>query len=107
MKGMLLAIILCISSPLFSHAQLRVAILAGIHIADVKEENDLPNYDVENKGYKSRTGGRFGFMADLPLSNSRFFFQPGIIFSSKGRKFADSIYTPTGGFYQTPQQFIN
>ena len=52
-------------------------------------------------------GGHFGLMADLPISNSKFYFQPGIVFSSKGRKFADSIYTPAGGFYQTRQQFIN
>ncbi|HEX6193706.1 MAG TPA: OmpA family protein [Chitinophagaceae bacterium] len=107
MKGMLLAIILCISSPLFSHAQLRIAILAGAHVADVKEENDLPDYDELSKGYKGRTGGRFGLMADLPISKGNFYFQPGIQFSSKGRKYADSISTPAGDYFQTRQQFIN
>jgi OOP family OmpA-OmpF porin len=84
-------------TALFTNAQLRVAIVGGVNSSSVKETNDLPGWDSISNNYSSRTGIHFGFMADLPFSStSKFYFQPGIIFYNKGRKYAapyDSVGT--------------
>jgi OOP family OmpA-OmpF porin len=69
-------------------AQSRVGIQVGGHSSNVLEKNDLPDWE-ETKGYyKGRTGIHIGVTADLPFSEkSRFFFQPGVVFTQKGRKF--------------------
>ncbi len=108
MKGMILAAVLCVTSVFISHSQLRVAIVAGGHQADVLEENDLPDFETIKKGYSPRTGAHFGFMADLPFSaTSKLYFQPGIIFFNKGRKYADSVNTGSAWVYQARKQFVN
>jgi hypothetical protein len=80
MKGLCLAVLLSISSFFISHAQFRVAIIGGAHTADVLEKTDLPNYTEYSKGFSSRTGAHFGFIADIPFSaESKLFFQPGLM----------------------------
>lgn len=66
----------------------------GGHTASVKETNSLPGWsELENK-YSSRTGAHFGFLADLQLSpSSKLYFQPGIVFYNKGRKFSNTYDT--------------
>ena len=89
-------------------AQLRIALVAGAHQADVIEENDLPDFSQTKQGYSTRLGAHFGFIADLRLSTrSNFYFQPGVVFHNKGRKFADSLSNSSGDFYQTRKQFVN
>ena len=106
MKALLIAVtFLC--SAIISHSQLRIAIAAGGHVSDVKEDNDMPGYEETLNGYSGRTGAHFGFIADLRIGSSNFYFQPGVLFFSKGRKFADSIVNTGGEFYQTRKQFIN
>ncbi len=94
-SGLILLILFFVAS--FTNAQLRVAILGGVNSSSVKETNDLPDWDSISNNYSSRTGVHFGFMADLPFSStSKFYFQPGIIFYNKGRKYAapyDSVGT--------------
>jgi len=80
----------------FTNAQLRVAIAGGGHVSSVNETNNLPGWDSVSGNYSSRTGIHFGFMADLQLSHSsKIYFQPGIIFYNKGRKYA-APYDSTG-----------
>ncbi len=69
-------------------AQSRVGLQIGGHSSNVLEKNNLPDWD-ETKGfYKGRTGIHLGVIADIPFKeNGRFFFQPNIIFTQKGRKF--------------------
>lgn len=88
MKRISLLAVLTACCFLVPRAQLRIAILGGIHQSKVLEENDLPGWDELKKNYSGKTGGHFGFIADLPFSEkSNFYFQPGIIFYNKGRKF--------------------
>ncbi len=72
-----------------SHAQqYRIGMVGGIHQSKVLEEADLPGWDSLKNNYSPRTGVHFGFIANLPFrTGSNFYFQPGIIFSNKGRKF--------------------
>ncbi|MBO9564705.1 MAG: OmpA family protein [Niastella sp.] len=70
-------------------AQLRVALLAGPHAASVDEKNSIPGWETQVKPfYGNRSGFNIGFLADIPLNNSgKLYFQPGIFYLSKGRKF--------------------
>lgn len=84
----LIALICCLAA--LSHAQnYRVAIVAGPHQSKVLEENDLPGWSTMKNSYTPRTGIHFGFIGNLSLNaKSSLFFQPGIMYFNKGRKFA-------------------
>jgi OmpA-OmpF porin, OOP family len=88
MKGIFLAVTLSICSICISHAQLRIALVAGAHQADILEENNLPSFQEIKQNYSQRTGVHVGFIADLPFSpTSKFSFQPGVILYNRGRKY--------------------
>lgn len=81
----------------FSYSQLRVAIVAGGHQSSVKEENNIPGWDTLKNNYSGRSGVHGGFIADLPFSaSSKLYFQPGVIFYMKGRKYAQQFNPPAG-----------
>jgi len=92
-----------------SYSQVKIAITGGPHSAFVKESNDLPGWDSLKNKYTSRTGVHLGFIADIPLrQNSKLFFQPGIIFYNKGRKFSSTYDTATSPYSRIDsRQFIN
>jgi outer membrane protein OmpA-like peptidoglycan-associated protein len=85
MKGFLLVVVLTISSFFVSHSQIRFGILGGGQTAKILEENDLPDFAEYSKGYSSRTGVHFGFIADVPFS-PKVSFQLSIMIQTKGRK---------------------
>lgn len=90
-------------------AQSRVALQIGGHSASVLEKNNLPDWD-ETKGfYKGRTGVHIGVTGDLPFKDgSRFFFQPGVLFTQKGRKFNQLFDTTVSDIANVrAKQFIN
>lgn len=90
--GLLLAIFVLLS--IASNAQSRIAIIAGGHQSSVNEENNLPGWDTLKRFYLGRTGIHAGFMADLPFnSQSHLFFQPGVAFYHKGRKYFQRLDT--------------
>lgn len=71
-------------------SQLRVGVLGGPHTANVIEKNDIPGWDTTEKLlYSKKSGFNFGLIAEIPLNASnRLFFQPAIMYHSKGRKYA-------------------
>ena len=70
-------------------AQIRLSAFAGIQSANVIETNNIPGWDTAVKKYYSpRTGFHIGVMAEMPLGNKGFFFQPGIGYTSKGRQYS-------------------
>ena len=74
----------------FSAAQAQVKLGAeiGLNSANVLEKNNLPGWDTSTKKYYSaKSGIRLGIIVEIPLSN-HLFFQPGMVYSSKGRDFA-------------------
>src|SRR5258708_36687993 len=105
-SGLILLIILFTAT--FTKAQLRVAIVGGVHSSSVKETNSLPGWDSISNNYSSRIGVHFGFMANVVFSNtSKFCFQPGVIFYNKGRKYT-APYDSTGTVKTfSSSQFIN
>lgn len=70
--------------------QMRVALVGGVHTASVTETNSLPTWSTEKKPfYTNRTGVNLGFLAEVPLSASgNWYFQPGMLYMAKGRKFS-------------------
>jgi outer membrane protein OmpA-like peptidoglycan-associated protein len=109
MKKIRLIISLVLLSPLFSPAQLRVAITGGGHQSTVIESNDLPNWNEIKNNYSARTGAHFGFVADIPFGlTSKFLFQPGVLFFNKGRKYAETFDTTTSSVFTIDaEQYIN
>ncbi|MEO7394040.1 MAG: OmpA family protein [Chitinophagaceae bacterium] len=92
-----------------SHAQIRIALVAGGHQSTVKEENDLSNWDDIKKYYSGRVGIHIGFIADIPFSiKSPVSFQPGVVYYNKGRKFARQ-YDPSTSLITSERrtQYIN
>ncbi|MEI9809201.1 MAG: OmpA family protein [Bacteroidota bacterium] len=84
----IVALICCLAT--LSQAQnYRIAIVAGPHQSKVSQETDQPGWSSIANNFSPRTGVHFGFMANLSLNaKSSLFFQPGILYFNKGRKFA-------------------
>ncbi len=121
MKRVSLLVSFCLCF-IISQAQLRVAIVGGGHQSRVLEENNLPGWDSISKNYSGRTGIHIGFLADMRLSEaSNFYFQPGVSFFTKGRKYKsppadtaviikvplqpDSVFNTS--YFQERKNFIN
>ncbi len=83
-------LLLLLGTAALGHAQLRMAVMGGPHSASVKETNSLPSWETTVKpGYSSRPGIHIGILTELPLSaSSRWFLQPGLFYTAKGRKFS-------------------
>ncbi len=109
-KAILLSIVLFTCTLFIQvHAQLRVAIVGGGHLSTVNEENNLPGWDDIKNDYSGRVGFHGGFVADMPVApKSKLFFQPGVVFFNKGRKF-DKTFDPTVSMITQikAQQYIN
>lgn len=89
MKRLLLLLTIPLLCSTLSYAQMRIGILGGFQQSEIKETNDLPNWDELKGRYSKRSGIHLGFIADLPFSQeSNLFFQPAVIFSQKGRKYS-------------------
>src|SRR4051812_33763940 len=78
---------------LFHHnasSQARIGIVGGVHSASIFETNTEPGWSDNVKNYYSpRFSFHGGVMGDFSFSDkSPLHFQPGLIYSAKGRKFA-------------------
>jgi outer membrane protein OmpA-like peptidoglycan-associated protein len=113
-RPVLLAFAFACIIPAFT--QVRVAFLIGGHSASIKEKNTAPGWDSIGGNYSARTGVHIGFMADARITpTSNFYFQPAVIFSTKGRKYSasrDSMYADIDTSYTTKylderKQFVN
>ncbi|MES1221290.1 MAG: outer membrane beta-barrel protein, partial [Bacteroidota bacterium] len=73
------------------NGQARFGILAGPHSASIFESNTLPGWSDNVKPYySSRFSFHGGVVGDIPFSSkSPLFFQPGLVYSAKGRKFSE------------------
>lgn len=99
---------LLILYTLSGNTQVRLGIMAGGHQSSVIEENNLPNWNDIKGFYKGRTGFHAGFLADIPLgSKSVLYFQPGVSFYTKGRKFNQTFDTSSSITAVNSTQFVN
>jgi OOP family OmpA-OmpF porin len=107
-----LTLLLIIAPAMFCKAQLRLALVGGVHSASVTETNSLPGWNQSVEPfYTARTGAHIGFLGEVPLGpSSRFYFHPGIMFQSKGRKFSqliDTAVTHTDTLFRSSTFFTN
>ncbi|HLI94348.1 MAG TPA: porin family protein, partial [Puia sp.] len=91
-----------------AQAQARLGILGGLHSSNILETNHLPGWDTAVRKYLDpRSGFELGLIAEVPLGRKGFYFQPGIIYTTKGRNYdrnndsvkslqTDTIYNKTG-----------
>jgi OmpA-OmpF porin, OOP family len=85
-KGLLPLLLLVIIGHTHLQAQVRLGIMGGVQTAKVLEKNNIPGWDTAVKPFNnSRTGFELGVILEVPIGHSRFFFQPGILYSTKGR----------------------
>ena len=108
-QGLFLLTVLILSYT-FSIAQVRVGILGGPQSSSVNESNNLPTWNDFKNNFKSRLGIHAGFLADIPFSpTSKLYFQPGVQYSTKGRKYTQSFDTTGGGLisHLDSTQFVN
>jgi outer membrane protein OmpA-like peptidoglycan-associated protein len=85
-----------------TQAQIRLAAYGGIHSANVLEKNNIPGWDTAYGNYYSPiTGFQLGILAEIPLGNHGFFFQPGLGYTSKGRQFSKSFDSATAQISDT------
>ena len=84
-------------------AQIRLAALGGIHSSNFLQKNTIPGYDTTNGKYFSpNTGFELGVLAEIPFGKDNLYFQPGILYSSKGnqyQRFYDSSESQSDTLY--------
>jgi OmpA-OmpF porin, OOP family len=69
-------------------AQIRLAAIGGVHSSNLLETNSIPGYQNSNgKYYSANTGFELGVMGEVPFGKNNLFFQPGILYSSKGNQY--------------------
>lgn len=86
-----------------SYAQVKIGLVGGPQSAKITEKNDIPGWDTTaGRYYSAKSGIHIGVTAEIPFgSESRFFFEPSIVYSEKGRTFkkifdtnsSDSFYS--------------
>src|SRR5215471_14773735 len=83
-------------------AQIRLALYGGLHSSNVVEKNSVSGWDTATKPYYSpRTGFQLGFLAEIPVGNKGFYFQPGMVWMTKGRNYSKSNDSATATFTDT------
>jgi len=88
----LLFLLASLTSGVF--AQVKLGAFVGVHSANVLESNNLADWQTTTKPYySSKTGVQIGFIGDFPIGQKGFYFQPGIDYSMKGRKYAKNFDT--------------
>jgi OmpA-OmpF porin, OOP family len=88
MKKILPLLLLTLVCLLHGHAQVRLGLLGGIHSSSILESNSLHGWDSTTKKYQSsRSGIQLGVILDVPLGNKGFYFQPAILYTTKGRQY--------------------
>lgn len=94
-KCILFGLILITVAPVLN-AQIKIRLMGGPQQSDIKETNSITDWSSNIAPYfKKRNGFHLGLLADIPLTpGNNAFFQPGVVFSSKGRIF-DKIYDTT------------
>src|SRR5258708_27775828 len=88
LKKRVFLLFLAIGSYMSMQAQVRLGLLGGIHSSKVLETNNLPGWDSTVKPFQSsRSGFQLGVILEVPIGRSGLFFQPALIYTTKGRKY--------------------
>jgi outer membrane protein OmpA-like peptidoglycan-associated protein len=88
-----------------ANSQMRLGILGGPHSSSIIEKNYIPDWaNTTEPFYAKRSGMHLGLIGEIPLGYSnKCFFNPGILYMTKGRKFTrlvDTNLVKTDTIYQ-------
>ena len=83
MKKITLAALFLVAATFVVNAQTRFGIKAGLNLADANGKGDGESFSSDSK---MRVGFHLGGVADITFAE-KFYFQPGLLFSTKGAKF--------------------
>ena len=85
-------LLILILNTAVSFAQIKIGVIGGPQSSSVTEKNNIPDWDTSTgKYYSGKSGLHIGMMAEIPFGQqSRFYFQPAIIYSQKGRNYLKS-----------------
>ena len=91
-----LMMLLALTAFTGANAQVRLGLLGGLHSANILETNNIPGWDSAVKQFRSsRSGVQVGVIVEIPIGRKGFFFQPAILYTTKGRKYARNNDTAT------------
>jgi OOP family OmpA-OmpF porin len=95
-----------------ANSQMRLGIMGGPHSSSVIEKNYIPDWaNTTEPYYAKRSGIHLGLIGEIPLGYSnKCFFNPGILYMSKGRKFSrlyDTTRVKTDTLYQNNTFYTN
>lgn len=95
-----------------THAQMRLGVLGGPHSSSVIEKNNIPGWETNVDPYiTKRSGLNLGIIGEMPIGQSKkFYFQPGIFYMTKGRKYQrvfDTAVTHTDTLFHNNQFHTN
>lgn len=78
-----------------ANSQMRLGITGGPHSSSIIEKNYIPGWSTSTEPYYTkRSGLHLGIMGEIPLGYSnKCFFNPGILYMGKGRKFTRTVDT--------------
>lgn len=107
MKQTFTVLVCCLLFASASFSQLRVGVIGGAHQSEINVTNHISPRNPDD--YLKRTGGHFGFIADLPLGKkANVVFQPGVIYNAKGRKYSEIMDTTIHDTLQLKEsEFLN
>jgi outer membrane protein OmpA-like peptidoglycan-associated protein len=108
----LYALLLLTTSMYTAHSQMRLGIMGGPHSSSVIEKNFLPGWEKSTEPYYTkRSGINLGIIGEIPLGYSnKAFFQTGIFYMAKGRKFQrlyDTTATKTDTLFHSNTFYTN
>ncbi|HTL10587.1 MAG TPA: OmpA family protein [Chitinophagaceae bacterium] len=90
-KNCFLLLLLLAASASF--AQVKLGILGGLQTANITEKNEIPGWSTSTAPYyTAKSGIHAGLTAEIPLGG-RFYFQPAVLYTEKGRNFSKILQT--------------
>jgi OmpA-OmpF porin, OOP family len=95
-----------------ANSQMRLGIMGGPHSSSIIEKNYIPDWaNTTEPYYAKRSGLHLGLIGEIPLGYSnKCFFNPGIFYMTKGRKFTrlyDTTLVKTDTLYQNNTFYTN
>lgn len=88
MKKTIPLLLLSLICLVHGHAQIRLGAIGGIHSANILETNNIPGWDTTVKKFQSsHSGFQLGVILEIPLGVKGLYFQPAILYTTKGRQY--------------------
>ncbi|MEP6749218.1 MAG: OmpA family protein [Bacteroidota bacterium] len=100
-KNYFLLLLLLTASASF--AQVKIGLIGGPQSANITEKNNIPGWDTASGRYYSpKSGFHIGIISEIPFgAESRFYFQPAVLYTQKGRNYVKSYQFSSSDTFNT------